>query len=135
MFRRRRPPSADLESDDGETVITRNSNIEGSLKADGTVKIYGSFEGEIATAGTLIVGREAQVVATISVHDMRIAGTVRGNIIAAGRVEIFAGGKVWGDIAAATLRIEEGAFFSGQSLMREGTPPLELEAEGPVLSE
>ncbi|MBI2908144.1 MAG: polymer-forming cytoskeletal protein [Chloroflexi bacterium] len=102
-----------------ETILTRTTDFEGKLKADGPVKIYGMFNGEIETAGTVVVGKAAMVTATISAKDVAVAGTVRGNVTAAGRLEIFSGGKVYGNIASAALRIEEGGLFSGQSLMQE----------------
>ena len=114
--------------DDGETVITRTTNLEGTLKSDSTVRIYGVFEGVIETAGTLIIGKAARVAANISAQHVGVAGMVKGNIAAIGRVEILSGGRVYGDIIAASLRIEEGAFFTGQSLMKTKEEQLLLEA-------
>ncbi|MBI2888245.1 MAG: polymer-forming cytoskeletal protein [Chloroflexi bacterium] len=105
--------------DHSETIFTRNTSFSGTLKSDGDIRIYGAFEGEIETAGMLIVGKAARVVASISAHDVGIAGTVVGNITAVDRLEIYAGGRVYGDVVAGALRIEDGAIFSGQSTMRE----------------
>jgi cytoskeletal protein CcmA (bactofilin family) len=108
-------------TDHGETVFTRNTSFTGTLKTDGAVRIYGIFEGDIETAGPLIVGKTARVTATISAHDVGVAGTVMGNISALGKVEIYAGGRVYGDIEARALRIDDGGIFSGHSTMRDET--------------
>src|ERR1041385_1381666 len=97
--------------DHGETVLTRNSSLNGVLRSDGSVRLYGVFEGDIETTGPVIVGQSARVTGTIVGHDVGIAGTVNGNVHAYGRVEIFSGGRVYGDITSSGLRIEDGAVF------------------------
>lgn len=108
--------------DHGETIFTRNTSFNGSLKSDGPIRIYGTFDGDIETAGSLIVGKAAKVVATITARDVGVAGTVVGNITALERLEIYSGGKVYGDVVARALKIEDGAIFSGQSTMRGEDP-------------
>ncbi|MFH1486213.1 MAG: polymer-forming cytoskeletal protein [Chloroflexota bacterium] len=109
-----------------ETILARTTDFEGKLKADGEVRIYGIFNGEIETAGTVVVGKAAVVTATVTAKNVTIGGTVKGNMTASGRVEILSGGKVYGNIASSSLKIDEGALFSGQSMMeaKEGGQPL-----------
>lgn len=113
-------------TDHGETVFTRNCGFNGVLKTDGPVRIYGMFEGEIETTGPLVIGKSAHVTATIVAHDVGVAGTVTGNINAVGRVEIFSGGRVYGDVVARALKIDGGGVFSGHSIMREDEPDTAL---------
>lgn len=129
MFWRR----SDITAEDyTETVFTRTTNLVGTIKSDGMVKIFGVFEGQIETAGTLVIGQDGQVVANIIAQNVAVSGLLKGNIHASGRVEILAGGRVYGDIVTPSLRIEEGAFFTGQSLMerREGKSALLEMPEG-----
>jgi cytoskeletal protein CcmA (bactofilin family) len=42
-----------------------------------------------------------------------VLGKVRGNITASDRVDIRAEGALTGDVAAARISIEDGAFFKG----------------------
>ncbi len=108
--------------DHGETVFTRNSSFSGMLKSDGEIRIYGVFEGDIETTGALVIGHTARVTGSVIAHDVGIAGTINGNINAYGRVEIYNGGRVYGDISSSGLRIDDGAVFTGQSTMREEDP-------------
>lgn len=108
---------ATTPTDAPETVITRTSTVTGTIRTDGDIRIYGSFEGDIETAGAVTIGRAARVSAQISAKDVIVIGTLAGNIHAMGRVEILAGGRVLGDIASVALRIEDGGLFSGRSIV------------------
>ena len=116
----KRNPLADAAhvTDHKETIFAQNTSFSGTLKCEGPVRVYGVFDGVLETASTLIIGRAAKVVANIVAHEVGVAGTVIGNITALDRVEIYEGGKVYGDVDAASLRIEDGGIFSGQSTMR-----------------
>src|SRR5690606_39879011 len=65
--------------------------------------------------------------------EVKILGRVRADVIAGGKVEIWNGGELVGNVKAASLDIEEGAFFTGTSEMvsPDGKPRLELE-RGPL---
>ena len=108
--------------DHGETVFTRTTSFTGNLKSDGPVRIYGVFDGDIETTGPVIIGQTARITGTVTAHDVGIAGTVNGSVDAYGRVEIYNGGRVYGDISSSSLRIDDGAVFTGQSTMREEDP-------------
>jgi cytoskeletal protein CcmA (bactofilin family) len=59
------------------------------------------------------VGRNGQVASSITAREIVILGKVRGNIIASDRVDIRAEGALTGDVTAARISIEDGAFFKG----------------------
>jgi len=120
LKKKRYDAAAPVESK--ETVITRSTSLEGTLKSDGAVRILGTMEGHLEVAGTVIVGPEARVQADVQAHHVAVAGVLKGNVKATEHVEILAGGTVYGDIAAPSLRIEEGALFSGQSVMGPARP-------------
>ncbi|MFQ6057488.1 MAG: polymer-forming cytoskeletal protein [Anaerolineae bacterium] len=120
--REREAPSEKIEN-----VIGATANFNGHLKADGGIRIDGVFEGTVETAGNVIVGEGAQVMADITARNVSVAGVVKGNINATGRLEILATGKVWGDIAVASFLIDEGGFFRGQSVMQGEPEPLVIE--------
>lgn len=106
-----------VPSDAPESVITRTSTVSGKIRTDGDIRIFGTFDGDIETTGAVTVGRAARLTAQIMAKDVSVMGTVVGNIRAVGRVEILSGGRVFGDIAATALRIEDGAVFSGRSVV------------------
>jgi cytoskeletal protein CcmA (bactofilin family) len=59
------------------------------------------------------VGRNGQVAANITAREIVVLGKVKGNVSATDRVDIRAEGSLNGDVAAARISIEDGAFFKG----------------------
>ncbi|MBN2059299.1 MAG: polymer-forming cytoskeletal protein [Deltaproteobacteria bacterium] len=96
-----------------------DTEFEGKLSFKGAVRIDGNFTGEIFTEGTLIVGESAVIKSDIHVSHIIVSGEIRGNIIAESRIEIHAPGKVFGNIQAPTIVIEEGVIFEGNCRMQK----------------
>ncbi|MBW2170077.1 MAG: polymer-forming cytoskeletal protein, partial [Deltaproteobacteria bacterium] len=91
--------------------LGKDTDFEGKLSFSGTVRVDGLFKGEIFTEGTLIVGETAVIQSDIHASRIIISGEVRGNISAAKRIEMLASGRVFGNIQAPTLTMDEGAIF------------------------
>jgi len=113
-----------------ESVIGPSASLTGHLRSDGGVRLDGMFEGVIEVAGNVVVGEGARVVADISARNVTVGGAVRGNIDAAGRLEILSSGQVIGDIVVDQVMIDDGGLFQGTSRMRgieqrALNPPLE----------
>jgi len=109
-----------------ETVIGPNCHINGTLQSDGGIRIEGVFQGDIDTAGNLVIGETAKVIAEISANNVSIAGAVKGNI-SGNRVEILETGKVWGDLRVNSLLLNEGAYLRGQTMMHADIEPPMIE--------
>ena len=107
------------EPDKVSTIIGVGTEIKGNLKATGGIRIDGRVDGEVHHDGDLVVGEEGVVEAVIKTRNMTVAGEVRGNIEASGRVELVATGKLQGDIVVNALIINEGAVFDGHCQMRQ----------------
>jgi cytoskeletal protein CcmA (bactofilin family) len=97
--------------------LGKDTEFEGKLSFVGAVRVDGNFKGEILTEGTLIVGESAIVESDIHVSHIIISGEIRGNIAAEERIEIHAPGKVFGNIQAPTVIIDEGVIFEGNCKM------------------
>ncbi len=104
-----------------ETTVGSTASLSGVLKAEGTIRIDGVFEGQIETAANVIIGRTGKVLADIKARNVLVAGRVKGNIEALERLEIVKTGGVIGDVQAASLHLEEGSIFQGQSRMPQVT--------------
>lgn len=95
--------------------IGKSVQIYGELKGSEDLVVDGTIEGTITLSGSrLTIGPNAHVQANVSARDVVILGTLTGDIIASGRVELRAGANLKGDIHAARLSIEENAIFSGK---------------------
>lgn len=140
------PPSSALESANraattGEqATIGKGLFIKGEITGSESLFIDGKVEGSILLNGNRVtVGRNGQVAASITAREVVVLGKVRGNVTASDRVDIRAEGALTGDVSAARISIEDGAFFKGGIDIRKaeakpaGATPA-AEAAKPALS-
>ncbi|MGD9159079.1 MAG: polymer-forming cytoskeletal protein [Desulfobacteraceae bacterium] len=98
--------------------LGKDTEFEGKLNFNGTVRIDGHFKGEIKSAeGNLIVGEFGMIDADIHISHIFISGEIRGNIIADHRIDLHPSGKVFGNIQTPTLSLQEGAILEGDVRM------------------
>jgi cytoskeletal protein CcmA (bactofilin family) len=98
--------------------------------------IDGKVEGSINLPGNRVtVGRNGQVAASISAREIVVLGKVRGNVTATDRVDIRAEGALTGDVSAARISIEDGAFFKGGIDIRKAEPKPVAPAASPSPAE
>jgi len=97
--------------------LGKGSRITGKLAFEGTVRVDGQVEGEIAAQDTLLIGESAILNAKISGSSIIINGKVTGDITASKRVEIRAPGKLFGNVTTPCLIIQEGVVFEGHCSM------------------
>jgi len=99
------------------TILGKGTTFEGKLVFHGAIRVDGQFKGEIISDGTLIVGDEGMIEADMHVSYVVVSGEVHGNIIADQRVDLKAPGKVFGNIEAPVVVIDEGVIFEGTTRM------------------
>ncbi|HEY1768447.1 MAG TPA: polymer-forming cytoskeletal protein [Terracidiphilus sp.] len=97
-----------------QATIGKGLFIKGEITGSESLYIDGKVEGSLNLPGNLVtVGRNGQVSANITAREIVVLGKVRGNVSATDRVDIRAEGSLNGDVAAARISIEDGAFFKG----------------------
>jgi cytoskeletal protein CcmA (bactofilin family) len=97
-----------------QATIGKGLFIKGEITGSESLYIDGKVDGSINLPGNRVtVGRNGQVAASINAREIVVLGKVRGNITATDRVDIRAEGALTGDVAAARISIEDGAFFKG----------------------
>jgi len=97
--------------------IDEGSEIEGKYTFSGTVMLNGKFSGEIASSDSLIIGEKGVVNATVRAGIVLINGEVVGNVFATERVELRGTARVYGDVEAPVVVVEEGVLFDGHCKM------------------
>lgn len=109
--------SAEVVTNKLDTIIGQGASITGTVKTEGTLRIDGKLEGEINVAGDLIIGETGVVDANIIAQNVSVAGSVKGNIRASGKLDLLASGKISGDISVNDLAVSQGAILQGEVSM------------------
>jgi len=99
------------------TVLGVGSSFRGTLMISGTLRIDGEFEGDILNCDRLEIGEHGVMRADVEVKEALVNGRVHGNIRALGSIEMRSGARVEGDVAAMSVAMEPGVFFSGRCTM------------------
>src|SRR5256885_6513672 len=104
-----------------QATIGKSLVIKGEVTGSESLYIDGRVEGSINLAGNRVtVGRNGVVAANITAREIVVLGKVRGNLTASDRVDIRSDGSLTGDVVAARISIEDGAFFKGGIDIRKG---------------
>lgn len=98
--------------------LGQDTEFKGNLSFHGTVRIDGRFRGEITTDGTLIVGEHGEIEATVEASRVLISGVIRGDIVARKSIDILSPAKVFGNIKAAVVTVQEGVLLEGNCITR-----------------
>ena len=114
--------------------LSSDVEIKGSIKFQNELTIDGKVEGEITSAGVLIIGENSEVRGEIKTKSVTVHGKVQGNITVEERCELKGHAQLIGDLKAARLVIEEGATFVGKSEVSPNRGAIKT-AEAPRASE
>src|SRR6201984_1763319 len=107
-----------------QATIGKSLVIKGEVTGSESLYIDGRVEGSINLSGNRVtIGRNGVVAANISAREIVVLGKVRGNLTASDRVDIRSDGSLTGDVVAARISIEDGAFFKGGIDIRKGGQP------------
>lgn len=104
-------------------------SIKGEISGEGDLELAGRFEGSITVQGTVVVGDTAEVDADITASRIVVGGKVRGNLSAAGRVEILPQGVLTGNLWTGSLAAADGASVKGEVVIERAVRP-RLEVSG-----
>ena len=107
----------------GLSIIAVGMAVHGDLDSNGTVKVEGTVDGNVATRAQILVAKGGVVQGDLEAREAIVGGTVTGSIRALERVEIQTGAAVDGDITTRRIMVAEGASLNG--LVRMGEAALQ----------
>jgi len=108
------------------TLISEGCKVTGSISANGDFLVSGEIDGEAHVTGSLTVLHRGLWKGTIKATTVVIAGTVEGDIIASGRVEISDTARITGSVTAAAITVAEGAIVQGKMKTTSKIDPVEF---------
>jgi cytoskeletal protein CcmA (bactofilin family) len=94
--------------------VDTGCTIRGELEFANSFRLDGRVEGTVRSRSELVVGQEGVVEGEIDVARCLVGGQVRGTIRASEQVVLHSSARVWADIHAAALVMEDGAFLEGK---------------------
>jgi cytoskeletal protein CcmA (bactofilin family) len=96
-----------------ETVLGARTVFEGTIRAEGPLRVHGRIQGEVSSTSTVHVEVGGFVEARIEAAAVEIAGEVQGQVHASGRVVLASSSRVSGEVSAGTIVMSEGAVLDG----------------------
>jgi len=107
-------PTVPVASTNHVSCLGGSLVLHGELSGKDDLVIEGQIEGPITLQDNcLTIAAQGQVKSDITARHVIISGSVVGKISAADKIEIRKTGHVVGDLVAAGIAIEEGAYFKG----------------------
>ncbi len=98
-------------------VVASGAKWQGTLSVDDSVRIDGTFSGEIRAKGTVHVSEGAQVDAKVRAQFVVISGTFKGDMRAEQRVDLLPHSRVSGELTTKMLSVQEGAILDSKVQM------------------
>lgn len=102
---------------DINAFLGAGTSFTGRLTFAGVVRIDGTFEGEIASSGTLVVGENARITGRVAVGRLVCGGHVAAEVAAEASVTIHCRGVVTGSVRTPALIVDEGGRIDGEVSM------------------
>ena len=89
--------------------------IKGDLSGGEDLTLDGRLEGKVSLPDhVLTVGPNAKLDGEVAAKIVIILGSVKGNVTAAEKFELRAGGNVEGELSAPKIAMAEGSTFNGK---------------------
>lgn len=108
------------------TLISPGCKIEGILSGNGHFMVSGEVEGDCNIDGSLTLAKDGYWKGVINAESVIVAGTVDGDIVAKGRVEISDTARITGTVSGEAIAVAEGAVVEGVMKTSGKADPLEF---------
>lgn len=107
------------ETNTAINLIGAGTEITGDVNSNGDIRIDGALNGNLKTAGKVVVGETGKVKGEIDCKNSEVLGEVNGKIKVGELLSLKATAKIFGDIITKKLAIEPGSRFTGNCNMSD----------------
>lgn len=101
-------------------IIESSTKIIGDIFSEADFRIDGVVEGNITTAGKIVVGKSGKINGKINCSNADISGTISGKIEVNEVLSLMSESLIQGDIVTGKLSVEEGAQVEASISMKSG---------------
>jgi len=109
---------ASQKVDKVESMIGGQSEITGDLNIKGTLQVDGFVKGQVK-ADCVVLTESSRIQGDITANKIIVSGRVEGNLKAEEAIEIMPKGKVIGDVFTNKISVAEGGELNGKVVMSE----------------
>lgn len=117
MFNKDKNTPAEKTASASATLISAGTTVQGDLKSQSDLRIDGTIHGNVSCGAKVVIGPSGFVEGNIEGAHADISGRLVGNVVAKEMVQLRTKCQVQGNVTAASLQIDAGAIFNGQSQM------------------
>jgi len=108
------------------TLISEGCTITGTLSGNGDFLINGEIDGDSDLTGSVTLAENGTWRGTLQAAAIIISGTVKGDIVSPGHVEIAATARIDGTVTAESIAVAVGAVIEGVMQTTGNKEPLEF---------
>ena len=109
------------------TIIAKGITFTGVIRGEGSVQVEGRVEGEIDLKGSVTVATTGLIQGPVTADIVRVAGDVQGSVTAREHLCLERTGGIHGDVATASLVVENGRLDGSSTMLTPAQPPKEPE--------
>jgi len=126
MFNKENTPANNISSSSStklDTLLGKNTRINGDISFNGVLVLDGTVTGSLLGSnndGVLTINETGRVEGKIEVANIIINGTVKGDIIATGKIEVASKASIEGNVYYQNIEMETGSKINGQLIYQEG---------------
>lgn len=114
----------------GSATIGKSVTIKGQIISREDLTIDGEVEGSVdVQQHRLTVGLSGRLQADVKANEIIVLGSIQGNVEATEKIEIKKQASIIGDIRAARIVTEDGAYMKG-SIDTSGPPASDSNSRG-----
>lgn len=109
--------SVETNPENGINRIVEGTFLEGNIRSESSIRIDGTFKGDINTKGRVVVGPSGKIEGNVQCQNSDVEGYIKGKLSVQELLTLKSTAKIDGDIYTDKLSIEPGAHFSGTCSM------------------
>jgi len=103
------------EENIGPSILSENTTVYGNLETTGNLRIDSRIEGDLSSAGSVIIGPKGRVHGKVNVRILELYGSVCGNCTVTEVLILRCASRLNGDVQARSVLVEKGAVFTGRA--------------------
>jgi len=115
-------PADKMRGGEPANLILEGTRLEGDLHFSTQLVVAGLIKGNIRCESMLIIERGGRVEGRIEAPVILVHGELEGTVLATKSIEIWSGATVAGDVAARSVRVDEGSMLTANLLIAADLP-------------